>query len=611
MGGIETNPGPHPLSDDNDDHNISFESVSESNSIREMFSTSISFLHLNVQSLLPKLDLILAEYEDFDILSFTETWLNGNNSSDSVELLNYQKPFRKDRGPMKSGGGVIVYVKENIHSKRRDDLEVPGVEVIWIQLKINNKNVLYGTFYVPPKSNNEIWTKIESSIESAVNDVKCDRIVVTGDFNDNLLNGANSKIHNICTNYSLEQLIEDPTHFTEQSSSLIDIIITDNSDFVPYCGVGPPLLDQIRYHCPVMGFINAQKPACLSFKRKIWLYKQGDFDEYRRILTKTNWDRIFALNDVDKINSEISNRILDAAEISIPNRIVTIRKSDPAWLNNDLRKLIRKKNRLHSKAKRFNRPADWNKFRQNRNKVTTSIRQAREQYQNNLIQKLSNSNLSARTWWKTCNQISGIKPTHSGIPPLLKNDNLIFNDIDKANEFNNFFAMQTNIDDTEAVIPDLTVPDYTLSDITLKDSEVEDVLKILNPNKASGPDLISPILLKEAVSQLKFPLCKLFNLSLSNAIFPADWKKANVTPVFKNDTSIYLTVDTPENTAEILNGDLKKIHMWSSKWLVNFNSQKTETMIISRKSIKPSHPILKMNDTDLQEVSTHKHLDLS
>ncbi|VDI33784.1 Hypothetical predicted protein [Mytilus galloprovincialis] len=209
---IETNPGTHRLSDDNDDHNISFESVSESNSIREMFSTSISFLHLNVQSLLPKLDLILAEYEHFDILSFTETWLNGNNSSDSVELLNYQKPFRKDRGRMKSGGG------------RRDDLEVPGVEVIWIQLKINNKNVLYGTFYVPPKSNNEIWTKIESSIESAVNDVKCDRIIVTGDFNDNLLNGANSKIHNICTNYSLEQLIEDPTHFTEQSSSLIDLL---------------------------------------------------------------------------------------------------------------------------------------------------------------------------------------------------------------------------------------------------------------------------------------------------------------------------------------------------------------------------------------------------
>ena len=35
---------------------------------------NVSFLHLNAQSLKPKLDLISAEYGDFDILSFTETW---------------------------------------------------------------------------------------------------------------------------------------------------------------------------------------------------------------------------------------------------------------------------------------------------------------------------------------------------------------------------------------------------------------------------------------------------------------------------------------------------------------------------------------------------------
>jgi hypothetical protein len=41
-------------------------------SIYETFSTSVSFIHLNIQSLVPKLDLIYAEYEHFDIMSFTE-----------------------------------------------------------------------------------------------------------------------------------------------------------------------------------------------------------------------------------------------------------------------------------------------------------------------------------------------------------------------------------------------------------------------------------------------------------------------------------------------------------------------------------------------------------
>jgi hypothetical protein len=52
-----------------------------------------------------------------------------------------------------------------------------------------------------------------------------------------------------------------------------------------------------------------------------------------------------------------------------------------------------------------------------------------------------------------------------GIPPLLKNNNLIFNDLDKANEFNNFFAMQTDLDDSAAVLPELSLPENQFCDI--------------------------------------------------------------------------------------------------------------------------------------------------
>ena len=98
IAGIELNPGPEHLSFDE-----SF-SDSDTSSIFEMFSTSFSFLHLNVQSLVPKLDIISAEYDEFDILSFTETWLNSNHTDDSIKLENFQKPFRRDRCPQIPGG---------------------------------------------------------------------------------------------------------------------------------------------------------------------------------------------------------------------------------------------------------------------------------------------------------------------------------------------------------------------------------------------------------------------------------------------------------------------------------------------------------------------------
>jgi hypothetical protein len=78
-----------------------------------------------------------------------------------------------------------VYIEENIYAYRRPDLEVNGIEAIWVQIKINGNKVSYGTFYVPPKSNTDPWNKVEHSIESAVNDDSIDYVIATGDFNDN------------------------------------------------------------------------------------------------------------------------------------------------------------------------------------------------------------------------------------------------------------------------------------------------------------------------------------------------------------------------------------------------------------------------------------------
>ena len=134
-----------------------------------------------------------------------------------------------------------------------------------------------------------------------------------------------------------------------------------------------------------------------------------------------------------------------------------------------------------------------------------------------------------------CKQISGIKGSDMSIPPILHSDNLIFYDIERANLFNIYFSKQSEIDDSNSNIPNLSHVTNQISDIKLCENEVEDVLKVMNPTKASGPDLINPRLLKEAAPIIKHPLCKLFNLSLRVPSYPNQWKRANITPVFKNN----------------------------------------------------------------------------
>lgn len=202
---------------------------------------------------------------------------------------------------------------------------------------------------------------------------------------------------------------------------------------VTYCGVGSSLQDLTRYHCPIIGFLNIPKISQKTSKRKIWLYDRGDYDKFKQYLSDVDWDSLISSNNVNDLTTNITNAILDAAELCIPSKIITVRKNQPQWLTSNIRKLIRKKNRIHRKARRSNSPSDWNKFRRIRNDVTNLVRKSKEEHKNNLIKKLINENSSGSNWWKTVKQLTGIKSRDHGIPPLVKNDNLIFDDIEKSN----------------------------------------------------------------------------------------------------------------------------------------------------------------------------------
>ena len=72
-----------------------------------------------------------------------------------------------------------------------------------------------------------------------------------------------------------------------------------------------------------------------------------------------------------------------------------------------------------------------------------------------------------------------------------------------------------------------------MPDISITITGTENLLKNLNPNKASGPDEISPRLLKELHHEIAPILTKIFKSSLHSGIVPDDWKSALVAPVYK------------------------------------------------------------------------------
>ena len=67
----------------------------------------------------------------------------------------------------------------------------------------------------------------------------------------------------------------------------------------------------------------------------------------------------------------------------------------------------------------------------------------------------------------------------------------------------------------------------------MSEQDVIDVLNILDPNKAVGPDIISNKMLIAVKNEVAKPLSLLFNKSFQCKIFPNNWKIAFIIPLFK------------------------------------------------------------------------------
>ena len=220
-------------------------------------------------------------------------------------------------------------------------------------------------------------------------------------FTERTVGQSNRQIACICEQSSFTQTINAPTHFTEHSSSLIDIILTNNENHLVYTEVGDPFLNQeVGDHCPVFGILNFTKPKRKSYLHYTWSYDQGDYNLLREKAATTNWEKIYD-QGVNKHVKKITGHIIDISIACIPNRPIRIRPDEPSWMNTNIKHYIRLRKRVYRKAKRTNTTHHWTKFRVLRNKVVSMIRESKSKSNVNIANKLKSDTLSAKDWWST------------------------------------------------------------------------------------------------------------------------------------------------------------------------------------------------------------------
>ena len=198
---------------------------------------------------------------------------------------------------------------------------------------------------------------------------------------------------------------------------------------------------------------------------------------------------------------------------------------------------MRDRDRLHRRFLQTRDNNDWNHYKEYRNKVKITLRNAATTHTFNEVRKHKHDPSSL---WKTINRYIPGKEKESQV--YTRNQKVV------ADEFNQYFtslgrnaaeevrhiAEDNNIDlisPLSTAIPYSTSELFNFKPVTC--TEVQRIILSMPSNKSPGLDKISLRVIQDSLPVILGPLTDIINRSLTSSTFPDAWKSAEVIPLLK------------------------------------------------------------------------------
>ena len=501
----------------------------------------------------------LQELNDFvavnhvDVLALSELKIDSTVHPSLYTIANFHTPVVKYRS--RKGGGTGLYVRNCLPFSRLNDYENEEFEAVWVKIKMNSACVIICSNYLPPHSPAEKQIRFLDYITDCVMRAQehlPTAVVITGDHNaGNCWLPADSPHHSPITSFerklrstsealSLSQLIKTATRIQGGVYNIRDLIFTDRPDLVVEAGILPPFSN--IDHVPIYATLNLQYQQAVGVSTiQVWDYKNTNIGALVETLRQTDWRAITDL-DVDEATELFTTTLLDAAKQCIPCKSVRLKRDKP-WVTSELRKNMKKRDRLFKIARDRQTEYHWARWRAQRNIVTSLNRRLKHENLKNKVAVLLENKADPYKYHTILKNITGLRRQH-GIPPLVLGDDILSNDSEKAEAFNAYFCTQTDIQLSEQHRQHLQSyqekhPEtpFSINTIQVTSNDVIRVINGLDSSKACGPDQLPTKILKMSAAYIAEPLAKIFNKSISSGHFPTAWKTATVKPVYKGKGS--------------------------------------------------------------------------
>lgn len=523
----------------------------------------VSVIHLNARSLFHKLsnlEILLNQFHNFfKIVVISETWLT-NETANLIKLNNYNFVYKNRTN--KRGGGVGMFIKQDVKYIENDDSIFDDDDIDMLCVDIEEQSTSPGktlkviAIYRPPNYKFEFFI---NKIELILNHLKpSDNTLIIGDLNVNLLdnNSNNSKdFQNLLFSHCYSPLINLPTRITSNTSSLIDNIFTNLHQ---YCESGI-IVSDFSDHFPVYAIIENFKTVSIDdqiSKRKI--NKMTTF-LIKEALSIETWQSVINEHNIDVACSKfykILNEILDKYAPLRPQK----RKNKKAWITNDIIKLSHKQYKLYKKAISSPNIVNVKKYRQFRNYFTSMKRKAEKIY---FQQKFEEAKRSSKQKWVIINEIMNRNTNNNNINKLKVDNKIVENTEEICNIFNKYFIDVTEkLLENQIIRNELKINSVISKSVYMDSTNEEEVMSIvknLSNKKSTSDDMLSNNLLKKIIQEIVVPITYIFNLSITQGIFPNCFKISKIIPIYKKGSKLEMSNYRPISLLSPLSKVLEKI----------------------------------------------------
>ena len=325
----------------------------------------------------------------------------------------------------------------------------------------------------------------------------------------------------LVNDFGLEQLVDKPT----RKNRILDLFLTSNPTLVSKAVNVPGLSDHDGIPSITVDTVVKKSKQC---PRKVYLYHKADSEGLKMDEGKISEDferKNLDGTDINSLWSEFKERVNNSVESNVPSKVIRKRNISP-WISPKIKRHQRRKHRAYNRAIKYNRQSNWDRFYEIRKAVKKETRAAYRRY---VHDKCLGSTKQLFSF------IKSLQNDNTGIPALKDQTTgiLVTNSIEKAELLSRHFQSQFTKEDMDNLPAESDSDIPSMPDIVFNREGVVKLLSELNPNKAMGPDEISPRYLKMVAEEIGQALQIIFQYSYNTGTVPIDWLISNITPLFK------------------------------------------------------------------------------